>query len=254
MGLRRKITGGFAILALFLILAVLYSVYQLRVIGTSGHKMLNENYGSLNAAADMLEALERQDSAVLLLLLGKSEEGATLLASADQQFQAAMSDARRNITVNGENAAVEAVDSSYNQFRRLWKSSVWEGQDQRTLAWYTSQLHPAFVAVKAGIFELMDLNEITMYEAAADLQNKADRAVMPAIVAVLAALLFTLLFSYFVNHYMVGPIIRMTRAAEDFLSSGKPFEVTVESRDEVAHLQSAIQSLCSAAKTNGERS
>ncbi len=93
--------------------------------------------------------------------------------------------------------------------------------------------------------ELKELNEETLYRTASDLKSRANKAVMPGIVAVISALVFSLIFNYFVNHYMVDPINRMAHGIEDFMEREKTFDVTIETRDEISHLSSAIRSLCS---------
>ena len=69
MGLRFKILLGFLILALMLFIAGVWSIYELNSIGSSVPKMLNENYQSIHAGKKMIESLEREDSAILMLLL-----------------------------------------------------------------------------------------------------------------------------------------------------------------------------------------
>ena len=71
MGLQFKILSGFFILVLMLFIAGLWSIYELNSIGSSVQSILDENYTSIHAAKRMKEALEREDSGVLLLLLGK---------------------------------------------------------------------------------------------------------------------------------------------------------------------------------------
>ena len=80
-----------------------------------------------------------------------------------------------------------------------------------------------------------------MYQTASGLKSRARRAVMPGVVAILAALVFTLLFNYLVNYYVVNPIIRVTRGIQDFVHSGKPLDVRVETEDELADLLRAIR-------------
>jgi HAMP domain-containing protein len=254
MGLRSKILSGFLILSLMLLLAGGWSVYQLSVLGVSAQRILDENYKSIHAAEQMIEALERQDSAILLLLLGKWEEGRSILESADRSFEKALNVAEGNITVSGEHAHVEAVASSYGAYKDIWIRPIVGTTKERNLDWYTEQVHPAFLRAKGSISRVMDVNDTAMYDAASDLKNKARRAVTPGAVAVLAAFVFSLLFSYFVNFYVVTPIIRITRAVHGFVQIGRPFDVTVESRDEIARLVTAIHELCSAtqvARKNG---
>ncbi len=253
MSLRRKILSGFLILALMLLLAGMWAVYQLKVIGFSAQRMLDENYKSIHAAQQMIESLERQDSAILLLLLGRWEEGRSILESSDASFQEALGTAKGNITISGEEARVQAVASSYEAYRSIWIRPVVGTVREGSLNWYTKEVHPAFLEVKSSVNKVRDINDKAMYESASDLKDKARRAVTPGAVAVIAALVFSLLFSYFVNFFVVTPILRVTGAVDDFVRSGKPFDVEIESRDEIARLASAIHDLCLAAQESRER-
>ena len=71
MRLRLKILSGFLILAFMLSIAGIWSIYELQSIGTSVQQLLEDNYKSIDASKIMLEALEREDSGILLLLSGK---------------------------------------------------------------------------------------------------------------------------------------------------------------------------------------
>ena len=87
MGLRLKILSGFLILTMMLAVAGVWSIYELTTVGTSVQRLLDDNYKSINAGKMMIEALEREDSAVLLLLSGKWNQGRSIIESADEVFQ-----------------------------------------------------------------------------------------------------------------------------------------------------------------------
>lgn len=253
MKLRSKILSGFLILSFMLLLAGIWSVHQLRALGASAQRMLDENYKSINAAEAMIEALERQDSAILLLILGRWEEGRSIIEAADRAFEQGLEIAEGNITLPDEQGYIEATRSNYLSYKNIWMRPIVGTVKERNLAWYTDEVHPAFLVVKSSVNKLLEINDVAMYEMSSDLKDKASRAVMPGVVAVISALAFSLLFSYFVNYYMVGPIIRITRGVHDFLKTGKPFDVKVESRDEIARLVTAIHELCSAAQVSGSK-
>ena len=101
-------------------------------------------------------------------------------------------------------------------------------------AWYFEKAHPAFLAAKQSIESLMAINQKVMYETATDLHQRANRAVMPGVVAFVSALVFAFLFSYFINHYMVNPIIEITNALKQYRKTGRPVNVHVETKDEIA--------------------
>ncbi len=245
MSLRFKILSGFLILALMLAIAGVWSIYELNSIGTSVQELLDDNYRSIKAAEMMTEALERQDSGILLLLSGKWEEGRNIINSADDLFEKGYQIAENNLTIRGERDFVERIRQQYIIYRNMWKKPIVGTDKEGNLDWYFRNLHAEFLNVKSAVNELKELNEETLYRTASGLKNRANRAVMPGIVAVISALVFSLIFSYFVNQYMVNPINKMAHGIEDFLERDKTFDVTVETKDEISHLSSAIRSLCS---------
>jgi len=216
MSLRFKILSGFLILALMLAIAGIWSIYELKSVGTFVQELLDENYRSINAAEMMVEALEREDSAILLLLLGKWEEGRKIIDSADDLFERGYQIAENNLTIPSERDFVERIRQRYTVYKNMWGKPIVGTDKEGNLDWYFRGLHAQFLDVKSAVNELKELNEDTLYRTASDLKSRANRAVMPGIVAVISALVFSLIFNYFVNHYMVDPINRMAHGIEDF--------------------------------------
>ena len=244
MNLRVKIISGFIILVLMLSLAGFWSIYELKSMSSSMQDLLNDNYKSINSAKTMIEALEREDSGVLLLILGKWSEGRNIIASADSLFEIAFDVAAHNITIPGEQNYIDTIRTQYNLYKSLWERPIVDTDKEGDLNWYFDKVHQSFLDVKTAVNQLMSLNDSTMFRTAFDLKDQANRAIMPGIVAILSALVFTLLFNFFVNYYFVGPVVKITNGIRKFLSDRIPFRVEVESRDEIYDLAISIQQLC----------
>jgi methyl-accepting chemotaxis protein len=249
MGLRFKILSGFLILSIMLLIAGIWSVYELRSVGASVQKMLDENYKSINAAKMMLEALEREDSAILLLILGKRDEGRTIITSGDSLFQQGFQIAKNNLTIPSEKAYLDSIEARYNRYQTLWEQPMVGTKKEGDLSWYFQQTQSQFLDVKGAVNDLMDLNAHVMFQTASELRNKANRAIMPGIVTIISAFVFTLIFNYFVNYYMVSPIVKITDSLKKFNDNNIPFDVHIETRDEFSDLVSEINSLCARIKT-----
>ncbi len=247
MGLRLKILSGFLALALMLFLAGIWSIYELSAIGESGQKLLRENYRSIQAAKMMLESLEREDSAILLLLLGKWQEGRTILNAADSSFSAALQMARSNLTIPGEQAYTDSIAQRYRLYKSLWEKPIVSTYKEGNLDWYFGEVHRAFLEAKAAVNALMEVNSSAMYKTATEVRERANRAITPGIIAMIAALVFSLLFNFFVNYYVVSPVIRIARGIEQFLEEHRPFDVEVESNDELKELGNLVMTLVSRA-------
>ncbi len=243
MGLRLKILSGFLILTLMLFIAGAWSIYELRFVGSSVQTMLHENYRSINAAKQMTESLEREDSAILLLLFGQWTEGRKIIEAADAAFLSAFETARNNITIPGEENFISDIERKYKTYKDLWERPIVGTNREGNLKWYFEEVHGAFAEVKASVASLMAVNDETMYKTASGLKARAQRVIMPGIVAVIASFLFALVFNYFINHYVVGPIIRITKGIERFLTTREPPDFHVETSDELYRLFSSLQQL-----------
>jgi len=243
MGIRLKILSGFIILAIMLLIAGLISIHELTNIGNYVQKLLDDNYKSIEAAGTMLEALEREDSGILLLLMGKWEEGRKVIKEGDELFNKGFLSAKNNITIPGENKYVEKTDMDYDIYKKMWERPIVGTDKQGDFNWYYNESHQAFLQVKKSVKLLMEMNQDTMYKTGSELKNRAQRAVMPGIVAIIGAVVFTLMFSFFINHYFARPIVQITKGIEEYNSTGKEFTMTSETGDEMGRLINSIKNL-----------
>jgi HAMP domain-containing protein len=184
--------------------------------------------------------------------LGRWKEGRSIIAPADISFQKGLQIAEGNITIPGEKALVDEVKSKYGAYKSQWMKPIVGTQQERNIAWYFNEVHHGFLEVKTSLERLMTINAQTMYDTASDLKNRAHRAVMPGIVAILSALIFTVIFNYIINYYMVSPIIKLAEGIDKFLKYRTPFEVNIESKDELRHLSNSIRELSSKVKVDGK--
>lgn len=243
MGIRKKVLFGFLILATMLFLAGAWSIYELKTVGSSVQRLLDDNYKSINAANSMTEALEREDSAVLLLLSGHWKHGREIIESGDRSFREAFRIAENNLTIPGEKSYIAEIHKAYGVYKNLWLRPIVGTTREKNLDWYFQEAHASFLNVKLAVNRLRASNAQVMYQTATQLEDKAHRAVVPGVVAIVSALVFTIMFNYFINRYMVSPIIHMTKSVQGFLKNNEPFRLGVETKDELQRLAEAIQAL-----------
>jgi hypothetical protein len=243
MSLRFKILSGFLILAIMLFAAGSLSIYELTTIGHSVQSLLDENYKSINAAKNMIESMEREDSGMLLLLSGEWERGRSTIEDADNDFQKAFQVAENNITIPGEDIYVAAIMESYKAYRLYWNQPIAGTPKQGDLSWYFKKVHPTFLEAKTRINQLMTLNDQTLYKTASALKNRAERAIMPGVIAIISALIFTFIFNLFINLYFISPIRKLTTGIRNYTKTGEWSGMRVTGHDEIADLAAAIGEL-----------
>jgi hypothetical protein len=71
---------------------------------------------------------------------------------------------------------------------------------------------------------------------------------MPGIIAMVSAFIFAVIFSFLINLLVVSPIIRITGGIQEYLETGKSFNVKIETGDELSHLVASVESLIERSK------
>jgi methyl-accepting chemotaxis protein len=243
MRLKYKILSGFIILSVMLIIAGIISIFELTYIGQSVQDLLDDNYKSIDASNTMLEALEREDNGILLLILGKWEEGRKTIQQADSMFNAGYHMAKNNLTIPNEDTYIKDIDFKYKAFKNKWIKPIVGTKKEGDLEWYYQNHHQAFNEVKIAVKNLMELNQKTIYNTGSELKERAKRAVMPGIIAIIAAIVFSLIFSYFIHYYVIKPLMKIAEAINDYNDYNKPFNVEVETNDEIKDISQALHRL-----------
>lgn len=245
MGIKFKILFGFIILAAMLAIAGAWSIYEFSSIGDTVNDILDGEYTALSSAKNMKQSLERQDSGLLLSMLGKVDEGEKIMTSADSLFMAAFVNAESNSLIDGSNKELDNIKESYSQYRNVLKLSSFEQSENTKLDWYFDKPHKLFIKTMDLIDSFIIKNEQSMYNTSLNIVSKSHRAIMPGIVAIIAAIIFSIMFQNLVNFYFINPIIEITRRIRMFTTKRTPYDYQVETKDEVSELNDAVDILCS---------
>ncbi len=241
--LKLKILAGFMMLVALLVAAGAVSIIEFLKLGRSVTALIDDNYKTIEASKSMLEALEREDSGILLVLLDEVDTGREIILTADSIFIASYNVAKNNITEVNEDAHILKIDSLYGQYKSKWRQHFNSLQNQGGIEVYHKDIHNSFLNVKSAVNDLMSLNQRSMFAEATMLKEKSHRAIMPGIVAIIGGLVFSLLLSFFISKYFVSPISEIAEAVKNFTTRDKTLRTNIRSNDEIKKLETEINSL-----------
>jgi HAMP domain-containing protein len=241
--LKLKILAGFMMLVALLMVAGAVSTIEFIKLSSSVTALIDDNYKTIEASKTMLEALEREDSGILLVLLDEVDAGRETLQTADSLFLASFKVAKNNITEENEDIYIHRIDSLYRVFKNEWRQPLGPLQNQVEIGAYHKEIHKSFLNVKSAVNDLMSLNQRSMFAEATMLKEKSHRAIMPGIVAIIGGLVFSLLLSFFISKYFVSPISEIAEAVKSFNTRDKALRTNIRSNDELKKLETEINGL-----------
>lgn len=173
MTLRTRLLLGYGYLVVLLVITAVSAASGFFGLSNGIDKILQENFASVRASTDMLEALERQDSAMFEALLGEGR-GDESLVEADAEFFRALDDARENITVEREEELVRQIEQDYDRYQEARDKLISRSPDE-PLSQYNEQVFPQFVDTKQDVLELLDVNHAAMVDADREARSTAVR-------------------------------------------------------------------------------
>lgn len=237
MSLRTQILLGYGLVFLLAGAAIAWAMVNLVRLGAASDAILSDNYRSIEAAEAMGDALDRQDAAVLQLLARTGGAGRRPLEANARRFEQAFADARGNVTEPGEQAVIDSVGAAYDAYEAAFDGAARRGTAvQPTEALYQESLFPRFLAAKAAVVRLREINAAAMEAASASARRVARRAVVSVAAGSGLALALGLGLSLLLAGRIVRPVGRMRVAAARIAAGDLDATIPEERADELGAL------------------
>lgn len=228
-------------LSLVLVTAIVGAVSVINLYGLSKaiNGLMIKNYTSINVVNNMMEAIERQDSAMLTYINVNRQKGIDLFTDNDGVFSGLYDTEHNNITEPGEQEHVDKIGTYYQQyiksFSELQEILNNQGTEQAT-AYYNTMITPNFIQLKEEMKELAGLNERAMFGKKNAVTNNAKQSMYFLFgISVVAVIGGFLLSRFFANRFL-KPIYTLTQAIKLVKAGNLNKQIDVTSTDEVGML------------------
>ncbi len=241
MSLRARLLSGYLLFVVALVALGAWGVWQSHKLGGVSRLILAENYDSVVAAQQMKESLERQESAVVMALLGQHERAGTQLREQRARFDAAFDKAASNITEPGEAELIAAIRREHDTYYRLssefFSALQADGAEvARRRSEYFTRLEPAFYRLRARCDELLNLNQRAML-AKSDLAVGIARQSLLLTLGLAATLVTAgIALSFFLAGRIVRPVQKLREATARFAGGDLEAKAEISSDDEIGLL------------------
>ena len=228
-----------------MVLILAWAFVNLRDLGQASDAILRENYKSILAAENMVYAIERQDSAILLLFLGYEEQGWKQFRENEGQFFQWLSRAKDNITEEGEDRIVSSIEKEYsaylNHVSELRPVAI--AGPKKTATFYHETILPSFLSVRDTCIRLREINQEAMFKTSHRARFIAKRAIWSMAIIGVVAVGIGLGFSLFLSNLLVKPVQQMMKATQKISEGDYEVEVSTRSSDELGRLAREFNSM-----------
>jgi len=236
--LRKKILIGYGLAIALVVVVFVWAFINLLRLGRASDDILSENYKSILAAENMVDSIERQDSAVLLLILGYEDEGLEQFRINETNFLQWLGRAKDNITIKEEGKIIDTIDSNYSSYlvnfshlRTLYPSDA-----KKAVEFYHEAVLPSFKTVRDACIQLHEINQQTMFKTRDRAHSIATKATSSMIAIGIAAVSLGLGFSLLLSNLLVKPLQQIKKAAQNIAKGSYDVKISATSSDELGLL------------------
>ena len=236
--LRKKIFIGYGITLVLMVLVLIWAFINLWELGQASDAILKENYKSILAAENMVYAIERQDSAILLVFAGYEEQGWKQFREHESEFLQWLARAKDNITVEGEAKIVNMIETEYSKYlnyvSELRPISV--TGPRKTGAFYHEMILPSFLSVRDTCIRLREINQENMFKISDRARYIAKRAIWSMAIIGIAAMGIGIGFSLLLSNLLTKPVRQMVEATQKIAEGNYDTQISAHSSDELGRL------------------
>lgn len=244
MSLRQKLALGFGGILVVIAVIGVHNISRITALGQSIDVILRENYRSVVACQEMKEALDRMDSGAVFVLLGAEEKGNEQIAKHEVMFEKGLQVEVNNITLPLERGKVERLMHLFQQYRSSIKTmgnpAIGREARRRT---YFSELLPLFQQIKETADDIQRMNQENMVAMDQRARRQAVVGQRQMYIMLLAATALSAAFLYLTGGWILRPITRLIRSAEEIRQGNLDLVVQSTSRDEIGQLSEAFNAM-----------
>ncbi|MBF8437438.1 HAMP domain-containing protein [Halanaerobiaceae bacterium Z-7014] len=230
-----KIYTGFILVIIILLLVALWSINNFSQLSSAINNIMEENYRSIQSSENMIEAIERQDSSILLVLSGQETEGLTAFRNYEQEFLKWFSRAEDNITISGESQIITELNERYTEF--LVKFDEFrELELEERQQFYNEVYSEQFFETKEKIRELRSINQDEMISAQQAADFRAGRAMLSTALISIAGIIIAILSGFYLTKRILAPVEQLQSGIQKVAAKNFKEKLPVNSEDEIGEL------------------
>lgn len=237
--LKSKIS--FVYLSLVVLIAAVgtTAVVNLFSLSKAIDNLLSANYKSIQAAANMAEAIERQDSAVLIYSSIDPTSGKNQFIENNDEFLKWFNICASNITETGEKGLIEQIKTSHDKyislFMKLQEIAISSGK-QPALDFYNKEMLPDFDEIKTSLKQLSLLNEKAMFNSKYSATENSRKSTY----LVLGLSITAMIGGYFLSRYstnkFLSPIASLIQTMKLVKAGDLNQQTDIDTKDEIGQL------------------
>ena len=243
LGIKRKVLLGCIILAIILFFSSLISIFEFTRMNRYVSGVIADNIRSINAARELLSVSEQYNIDLMNgLVLENAERPAQMSLAREEELVATFENLSQSFVTTEEQAGADSVLYAYAAYMQVVAEAerMWEYDYAQRQNWFFNRLQPVYLKFRGYMMQLTSICQDALIDNSRDIREGTYRSLMPGLVSVLVGLIMVLLFNYYLNYYLIDPLLKVTNGIKGYRFYGRSYSVKLDNDDELEELNEAV--------------
>lgn len=235
--IRRKISVGFIALSLVLFCAIVINIFEIARLSNNTEEIIAEGAESTEYATRMLNALQKQNRAVLNMVLAGTASSSVEYHEGVIELSSAIVEAMESNPSSTLLSNIHEANTLYHNIIEQHTLSQSDGDDR---AWFVDSYVEAYNTLDGAIKSYMTSPKSSVAVRMARLENNIYKTITPSVLTLLIAVLILMLFYFFIDTYYTKPVRKISRSLDNYIQHKVPYQVKIEEKSELSSLNDNI--------------
>lgn len=240
-GIKTKVHLAAIVIAIVLFLSAGVAYIEFSRMSDYVSVFIAKNVECINSANELVELCEHYNQNIL-----SEDEIAVGDPVMDATVQKYIELIITNSTIDSENHYADSLRYAYAAYMQVvcGNEDLFFDSYPDKVSWYKDKVEEVYIKLKGYLSTLSSLSQNVLSSNYDELSDRYYRSIMPAVLAIGASTVLIFLFVYFLNIYILGPIIKMHRGLKDYKEFSRPYKVSFDKGgDQIQELNDLITEL-----------
>lgn len=247
IGIKAKVWYGCIVMGAVLICSGFISMFEYSKMNDYVSDVISDNISSINAARELLSVAEQYNVTLMndLVIKNSADSIGKYPVVDNEKLTSAFDGLRKRFATPEERAAADSVLYAYAAYMQvvLETEEIWQRDYKVRQQWFFNRLQPVYLEFRGYMMNLTQACQDILVTNSATLQESFYRSLMPGLISVIFGFIMVLLLNYYLNYFVINPVLKITNGIKGFRQFGKPFDVKVDSDDEISELCSSVKDI-----------
>lgn len=245
LGIKNKVLLGSVAIGLMLFFAGIIAYFEFSRMSKYVSTLISDNIESVNTSRYLMNISDEYNTNILEII-GDDDLYSIPELEIDDNFIASLNSLQHHFTIDAEKTVADSVLYSYVAYMHVVNEvySVWnEGYSSRR-EWYFERLQVVYDKLKGYIQELTTISQNALASNYDKLNDSFYRSIMPIIIAVSAGIVLVILFNYFLNIYILIPLLKINKGLKSYKEYNRNYDVKFDyGNDQIQELNLSIKDI-----------